>query len=101
VDIETLAKMRAMERAYVSGNPQLMDLVADGTVKVEGDLKLKRVQFDTSYALSEKLDEIAGLLEVSRREFLEKALCDALAKAEAAFLATYEEVAHEPFGEVA
>ena len=101
VNIENLASMRAMEYAYRSGNPKLLDMIADGRVQVDSEVKLKRVQFDTSFALSDKLDEVCGLLEVSRREFLETALVDAIAKAEATFHGTYRTVTGEEFGEVA
>jgi hypothetical protein len=101
VNIENLANMRAMEYAYRSGNPQLLDMIADGRVKVDGEVKLKRIQFDTSFALSDRLDQVCSLLEVSRREFLETALVDAIAKAEDSFHATYKGVTGEEFGEVA
>lgn len=101
MNIETVARMRALESAYQAGNPKLMDLVADGRVKViEGEVKLKRVQFDTSFALSEKLDEVCSLLGMSRREFLETALIDALEAAEASFHSTFKDVTGEEFGEV-
>jgi hypothetical protein len=91
--------MRAMQYAYQSRNPKLLDAILAGQVKVEGEVKLKRVQFDTSFELSDRLDQVANLLDVSRREFLETALVDAIQRAEQAFHGTFKDVTGEEFGE--
>lgn len=99
MNVENIAKMRAMEYAYRRSPGWAADLVMSGAVEAQGEVKLKRVQFDTSYELSAKLDEVADLLNVSRREFLEAALVEAIQRAEAAFHETYEEVTGAAFGD--
>ena len=97
--ISNLATMRAMERAYVTRNSRALDLVASGAIKVEGELKLKRIQFDAFFELYDRLVKIAGLLEVTQREFLETALVDALNAAEATYAKTFADLTGEEVGE--
>jgi len=98
--IDNLAKMRAMQSAYQSRNSRLLDmLLNDPEHRAQMEGKLKRVQFDTSFELSEELDRVADLLDVSRREFLEAALVDALHRAKASFFSTYKDITGVEFGE--
>jgi len=99
VNIENLSRMRAMQYAYQSRNPKLLDAILDGAANFQGEAKLKRVQFDTSFELSERLDQVAQLLDVSRREFLETALVDAIQRAEESFHGTFKDVTGQEFGE--
>ena len=94
--VEHIAQMRAMEQVYKIGNPRLVDMrnEAEGVL-----LTLKRVQFDTTSELSDELDKVTTLLGMSRREFLEAALIDALDRAKASFFSTFKEVAGHEFAE--
>jgi len=99
VNIENLSRMRAMQYAYQNRGSKVLDAALDARIKAEGEVTFKRVQFDTSFELSRRLDKVADLLDVSRREFLETALVDALDRAEKAFLVTFKEVTGEQFVE--
>lgn len=66
---------------------------------VQEQLGMKRVQFETVPQLYERLEGICGLLDVSKREFLEGALIDAIEAAEAKFHAVFEEATGREFGE--
>ena len=99
MNVENIAKMRAMEEVYKSGNPRLVDMQMAAGYEPDSGIKLKRIQFDTTFELSEELDRVTDLLGMSRREFLEAALIDALDRARSAFLSTYKEVAGGEFAE--
>lgn len=67
---------------------------------VQEQLGMKRVQFETVPQLYEHLESICSLLDVSKREFLEGALIDAIRAAEEKFHAVFEEATGREFGEV-
>ncbi len=98
MNLENLAKLRAMEQAYLSsGAGRLVDMVLDDPdMRPKG---MKRVQFDTSSVLKERLEGLCGLLNVSQREFLETALVDALDLAETTYFKTFRDVAGFDFGD--
>ena len=100
MNVENLSKMRAMQYARDFRNPRLVDMAIDDPDRDPAlSVKLKRIQFDTSQEMSVKLDQVVGLLDVSRREFLESALGDALDRAEQVFFATFKEVAGYDYGD--
>ena len=92
---ENFARMRGLQAAYTSSNSRVLDY-PDFARQLDG--KLKRIQFDTFPEFSEILDNICNLLDTSRREFLERAMMDAIGRAEAAFLAAYKDATGEDFG---
>lgn len=92
---ENFARMRGLQAAYTSSNSRLLDLPHIAH-QLEG--KLKRVQFDTLPEFSERLDNICNLLDTTRREFLERAMMDAIGRAEAAFMEAYKDATGEDFG---
>jgi hypothetical protein len=92
---ENFARMRGLQAAYTSSNSRVLD-IPDVARQLEG--KLKRVQFDTLPEFSESLDNICNLLDTTRREFLERAMMDAIGRAEAAFMAAYKDATGEDFG---
>lgn len=92
---ENFARMRGLQAAYTSSNSRVLD-IPDVARQLEG--KLKRVQFDTFPEFSESLDNICNLLDTTRREFLERAMMDAIGRAEAAFMAAYKDATGEDFG---
>ena len=100
MNIETFAKMRALQEVHTSGNQSLLDhfLSGDQASELRETLKLKRIQFDTNPALFEKLEQICGLLDCSKREFLEMAVVDAIKNAEQSFSETYQAETGEQFG---
>lgn len=100
MNVENLAKMRAMQYARDFGNPRLVDMaLTDPDRDPELTSKVKRIQFDAPQEMSARLDQVANMLDVSRREFLESALGDALDRAEGVFFTTFKEVAGYAFGD--
>lgn len=103
MQVESFAKMRALQSAHTSTNQGFVDHLLSGPQgdEIRTGLKLKRLQFDTAPALYEDVEQICGLLDCSKREFLQMAITEAVDKAKATFFATYEETAGAPFGEAA
>lgn len=105
MNVETLAQYKALNSAYISRNPRLIELVLSGQIKsVDGqnppNLPLKRIQFDAWEGLSLELEDVCRLLEVSKREFCELAIVEALQKAKTKFFETYREATGEEFGDL-
>lgn len=96
------AQMRALESAYVSTNQGFVDHLlrqdeAQGG-KLRQDMQLKRIQFDATAGLAEELDSVCGLLDVSKRQFLEGAVWEALDQAKTAYFAKLDELARDDSG---
>jgi hypothetical protein len=97
--LQHFAQMRALESAYTSTNQGFVDhlLAADeregGTLRQ--NMQLKRIQFDAAAGLADELDSVCGLLDCSKRQFLEGAVWEALDKAKTAYFQTLETVADE------
>lgn len=91
MNLETFTKMRALESAYTSYNSRLLDdvLRGDQAEEVRGALKLKRIQFDASSELFERLETTCTALNCSKREFLEMAVTDAIEMAQRVYSETY------------
>lgn len=68
-------------------NQRLVDHFLDGDQgdQIRSEMKLKRIQFDTSPDLAEKLESVCSLLDCSKRVFLEMAVREAIEAAEAQF----------------
>lgn len=97
-NIEQLATFKALEQSRQDRNAGLLDHF----IRQEGSEKLglKRIQFETHPSLADHLDDVCRTFDVSRREFLEAALVDAIAKAEAQFGEVYRQATGHDFGEV-
>jgi DNA-binding Xre family transcriptional regulator len=79
--------MRGYQQAAQFGNPKFLDHFLDSEQgeQIRQDLKLKRIQFDTTPELAHKLENICNILECSKREFLEMVVAEAIETAEAQF----------------
>jgi hypothetical protein len=104
MNVETIAKYKALHEAYTSGNPALVDLILSKKLTdANGDaltgLPLKRIQFDAWEGLSKELEEVCSLLDVSKREFCEAAIVEAIDKAKRQFFESYREATGRDFGE--
>lgn len=88
-----------MEQARIQRNAGVLDHFLRADPSAAEQLGLKRIQFETHPVLAERLDEVCGLLEVSKREFLEAALVDAVTRAESRFLEVFRESTGRDFGE--
>lgn len=99
-NIEQLATFKALEQSRISRNAGLMDhfLREEGAAEKMG---LKRIQFETHPQLADRLEEVCSMLDVSKREFLESAVLDAMSKAEDRFGTIYKQATGREFGEEA
>lgn len=98
MNLEQFAQMRALEAAYTWTNRAFVDRLlsgdqAAGTLRSE--LSLKRIQFDTLSVVSDELERVCTLLEVSKRQFLEGAVVEALYRAEKAYRQTLDQMHDE------
>jgi hypothetical protein len=97
MNLEQFAQMRALESAYTSTNRAFVDhLIA--TDKAAADQMTKRIQFDCAPFLADELEKVCGLLQCSKREFMEGAVVEALDRAQKAYFATLEKVAQDEAG---
>lgn len=97
-NIDTLSTFKALEQSRIHRNVTLLDHVLT-TPEAAEQLGLKRIQFESHPAMSERLESICNLLDVSKREFLECAVVDAMTRAEEKFAAVYREATGREFGE--
>lgn len=97
MDTKQFARMRGLEAAYQSTNSRLLDHspVRDQLAESGG---LRRIQFETLPQFVDLLENACNLLGCTRREFLERAMLEAIAKAETEFLAAYRDATGEDYG---
>lgn len=95
--LQQFAQMRALENAYTSTNQGFVDHLLNEDERTGGklrqELKLKRIQFDAVEFLAEDLDKVCGLLDISKRQFLEGALAEALERVKASYFGTLDQLA--------
>jgi len=77
--LNALVTEKVLHLISVRRASDLFDLVAEG--QIENNIELKNVCAKVSPQLSGDIDEICGLLNISKRRFLEAAMIDAVAKA--------------------
>lgn len=93
--------MRGMEFAHNQVQNPLIDAMLNDPetgAQVREQIQIKRIQFDTSLILADKLDAVCSLLNCSKREFLQMAVMDAVEQAEAVFCDSYKDVTGREFG---
>lgn len=98
-NIQQMAIFKALDQARIQRGAGIMDLVEK---QAGGDLEkmgLKRVQFETHPSVFELLENTCSLLDVSKREFLECAMLDAIANAERIFGETFKDATGLEFGQ--
>ena len=95
--IDEVAAMRGMEAAYVTSNQRFLDLALSGAVEVRPELKLKRLQFDVYPDVFDEVERMASLLTLTKREFCETAVVDALHRAKEAFFGSYRAVTGQEY----
>lgn len=102
MNLENYVKMRALERAETVSNSSFIDHVLAGAQGDELREKIltKRLQFDTTPELYSSVESICSLLECSKRQFLEMAVCDAISKAKSLFTVTFEDASGQDFAVV-
>lgn len=99
MNIENFAKMRALQMAHSSANTALIDhvLASEQGDEVRQKMLSKRLQFDTTPELYEKVEQLCNLLDCSKREFLEMAVIAALDTAWNVFETSFKEAHGEEF----
>lgn len=102
MNLENFSKMRALQTAQSSTNSSFIDNLLAGPQGDEMREKIltKRLQFDTTSELYARVESMCSLLECSKREFLEMAVCDALDKAMTVFEVTFKDATGQEFIEV-
>lgn len=86
--LDQFTTMRAYQLAVTRfTNGHLVDafLNSEQGDEIRDSLKLKRIQFDTSPQLWDRLESICSTLDCSKREFLEMAISEAIDRAESTF----------------
>lgn len=76
--IDSIVTEKALRIVNGFDNGKLLDLMAEDP---DYQLPLKNVCAKLSVPLSDEIDRICGLLDVSKREFIQAALVDAIRKA--------------------
>jgi hypothetical protein len=77
---EEMVLCKALELKSASANSDVLDSMLAHNKEVEG-LELKNVCAKVTIQLSDDLDNVCGLLSVSKRRFIESALIEALLQA--------------------
>lgn len=77
--LDALVTEKTLSFISTRHNADLLDLVAED--RLENNIPLKNVCAKVMPQLSDQIDEIVGLLGVSKRRFLEAAFIEAVAKA--------------------
>jgi len=95
--LDHFTTMRGYQLAATKASAPLIDAMLNGDQgdSIRDRLKLKRIQFDAVASLAEELESVCGLLDCSKRQFLEGAVWEALDKAKTAYFETLETIADE------
>lgn len=80
-NINALVTEMSLSFVSVTKGQGILDLVAED--QVQHNIPLKNVCCKVLPALSDEIDEIVGLLSISKRRFLESAIRDGIAAAKA------------------
>lgn len=78
--INALVTERALRFKSIRENSDLADMIANDPDEAER-FQLKNVCAKLSGQLSDEIDQVVGLLDISKRRFIESALVDALREA--------------------
>ena len=95
--LDQFATMRGFELAHTHSGQAILDHVITSP---DVELKLRRVQFDTSPQLADEIERVCSLLGCSKRHFLEMAVAEALDRAETRFQEAFAEAAGRDISEV-
>lgn len=82
MDFESLVRFKTLQEVYTRNNSGLVDhFLKDPSVAEQ--IGLKKLQFDVSKQLFDGVEAICVMLGMSKREFLEAAVSDAINRANA------------------
>lgn len=77
MNFDTLIRYKALDQVYNLGNPRLVDHFLNNP-EAQLELGTKKIQFDATPDLFKDLEEVVGILSMSKREFLQAAVFDAV-----------------------
>lgn len=97
-NVDQLAILTALNESRISRNAGALDYVLQQHPPEH--FGLKRIQFETWPWMVDSLEEVCTLFAVSKREFLEAAVLDAINRAHQKFNSVYTEVTGEEFAKV-
>jgi len=102
MNLKQYATMRGYETAHTSTNRQFLDHILSGEQgdELRKNILSKRLQFDTTPELYAEVESICSLLNCTKREFLEMAVCDGINKAQAIFMASFKDGSGRDFMDV-
>lgn len=75
-NLDSLVTEKALALVHLRRNSDMLDLIDSG--RLEGEIEIKNVCCKMSAEISDEIDEIVGILKISKRRFLEAAILDAL-----------------------
>jgi len=77
---DDLIRYKALHLKYVSSNSDLLDMVVEKNPAITADIPMKNVCAMITQQLFDDLTNACGLLDISKRQFIESAIIEALAK---------------------
>jgi hypothetical protein len=80
MNFESLIRYKTFDRMY-EGNALLLDRVMAENSEAGTDFPVRKIQFDVTNSLFQRLESAASILNMTKREFLEAALIEGLDKA--------------------
>lgn len=81
MDFDKFIRYKTLDQVYKLGNHGLVDLVISQSRDDLESVGIRKIQFDASKEQFKDLESVVSILDMSKREFLEAAVADALAKA--------------------
>jgi GAF domain-containing protein len=100
--LQHFAQMRALEKSYQSSNAGFVDHLLNDAEKAEtirGSLRLRRIQADVVEELAEELDRVCKLLDISKRQFMEGAIAEAISEVDHHYRTALDESMGLPVGD--
>lgn len=100
--LNQFAQMRGFQHAHQTGNPQVLDMLLNSTQgdEVREKVLTKRLQFDCAPQLYADVESVCSLLDCSKREFLEMAVSESIAQAQATFMDAFKAAHGKDFMDV-
>jgi Asp-tRNA(Asn)/Glu-tRNA(Gln) amidotransferase B subunit len=77
---DDLIRYKALNLKYISSGSNIIDLVDKGSIS--GEIPMKNVCAMITQELFDDLTNTCGLLDISKRQFIESAIIEALSKAQ-------------------
>lgn len=78
---DELIRYKALHLKYISDNQGFLDMVVDQKPGITANIPMKNVCAMVTQDLFDELTSTCGLLDISKRAFIEAALLEALSKA--------------------